>query len=113
MAHILRPASEKTFSIADALAGIPRCVLLVESALQTVIDDPGDEDARSKARELIRSLSSGCRECGFREPASMLKKLISLLSVPPAESEALRRSYAERVMEQVALLKAHAQERGA
>jgi hypothetical protein len=111
MAHILRPASEKTFSIADALAGIPRCVMLVESALQSVIDDPRDEHARAKARDLVRSLSSGCPECGFREPASMLKKLISLLMVPPAESEGLRRSYADRLMEQVALLKAHAQER--
>ena len=111
MAHILRPASEKTFSIADALAGIPRCVMLVESAIQTVLEDPGDESARAKARELVRSLSSGCPECGFREPASMLKKLISLLAVSSAESEALRRSYADRLMEQVALLKAHAQER--
>jgi hypothetical protein len=113
MAHILRPASEKTFSIADALAGIPRCVMLVESALESVLDDPRNENARAKARDLVRSLSSGCPECGFKEPASMLKKLISLLMVPPAESDALRRSYADRLMEQVALLKAHAQERRA
>ena len=111
MAQVLRPASEKTFSIADALAGIPRCVMLVESAIQTVIDDPGDENARAKARDLVRSLSSGCPECGFREPASMLKKLLSLLAVSSTESEALRRSYADRLLEQVALLKAHAQER--
>jgi len=113
MAHILRPASEKTFSIADALAGIPRCVMLVESAVQAVIADPGDENIRAKARDLVRSLSSGCPECGFKEPASMLRKLISLLAVPPAESAALQRSLADRLLEQLALLKAHAQERRA
>jgi hypothetical protein len=111
MGHILRPPSEKTFSIADALAGIPRCVWMVESALNAVIDDPADEKLRHQARELVRSLSSGCPECGFKEPPSVLRKLTSLLAVTPPGSAALQRSFADRLMEQVALLKAHAQER--
>jgi hypothetical protein len=111
MSHILRPASEKTFSLADALAGIPRCVLLLESAINDVIDDPSDEKFRAKARDLVRSLSSGCPECGFKEPASMLRKLTSLLAVPPAANPALQRSLGDRLLEQIALLKAHAQER--
>jgi len=111
MSHILRPPSEKTFSLADALAGIPRCVLLVESAIAAVIDDSADEKLRQKARDLVRSLSSGCRECGFKEPPSILRKLTSLLAVSPAAGEALRRSYADRLLEQIALLKAYAQER--
>jgi len=113
MGHILRPASEKTFSLADALAGTPRCVLLVESALHEVIEDPADDGYRKNARDLVRSLSSGCPDCGFKEPPSILKKLLSLLAVSPAEGEALKRSYADRLLEQVALLKAHAQERRA
>ena len=110
MGHILRPPSEKTFSLADALAGIPRCVWLVESALLAVIDDPADESLRQKARNLVRSLSSGCPECGFKEPPSVLKKLTSLLAVP-AGSAGLQRSFADRLIEQIGVLKAHAQER--
>ena len=110
MGHVLRPASEKTFSIADALAGIPRCVMLIESAIQGHLDDPQDEQLRHKARDLVRSLSSGCPDCGFKEPPSVLRKLTSLLAVPPGGSAALHRSRADRFHEQIALLKAHAQE---
>jgi hypothetical protein len=111
MSHILRPPSEKTFSLADALAGIPRCVLLVESAILALLDDPQDEKLRHHARDLVRSLSSGCPKCGFKEPASMLRKLISLLAISPGGSPALQRSVADRLIEQIGLLKAHAQER--
>lgn len=109
MSHILRPASEKTFSIADALAGIPRCVMLVETAVLNLIAEPGNEKLRLKARDLVRSLSAGCPECGFKEPASMLRKLTSLLAIPPGGSAPLQRSIADRLVEQVGLLKAHAQ----
>jgi hypothetical protein len=111
MSHILRPPSEKTFPIADALAGIPRCVMLVESALLDLLKDPRDDHRRQKARDLVRSLSSGCPECGFKEPESILRKLTSLLAVPPGGSAAIERSLADRLLEQVGLLKAHAQVR--
>ena len=110
MSHILQPPSEKTFSIADALAGIPRCVLLVESAVVALIDAPQDETLRHKARDLVRTLSTGCPQCGFKEPPKTLRKLTSLLAVTPAGSAALRQSVAERLIEQVGLLKTHAQE---
>lgn len=109
MSHILRPASEKTFSLADALAGIPRCVMLVETAVLNLLAEPANDRLRQKARDLVRSLSSGCPECGFKEPASLLRKLISLLAILPGESAALQRSIADRLIEQVGLLKAHAQ----
>lgn len=111
MSHVLRPPSEKTFPIADALAGIPRCVMLVEAALLDLIDDPHDELRRRKARDLVRSLSTGCAECGFKEPESIVRKLTSLLAVPPGGSPALQRSYADRLVEQIGVLKAHAKVR--
>ena len=110
MSHILRPPSEKSFSIADALAGIPRCVLLVESAILSLLDHPRDEMLRRKANDLVRSLSAGCPECGFKEPAPILRKLIALLAVPPGGSAALQRSVADRLIEQIGLLKTHAQQ---
>jgi hypothetical protein len=113
VSHVLRPASEKTFSLADALAGIPRCVLLVESAVLAFVEDPGNELLRSRARELVRSLASGCPECGFKEPPSILRRLTSLLAVPPSGSAALQRSMADRLKEQVGFLKAVALERQA
>ena len=111
MSHILRPPSEKTFSIADALAGVPRCVLLVESAILALLDSPQDEKLRHKARDLVRSLSSGCPKCGFKESPAMLRKLTSLLAIPPGGTPTLQRSIADRLIEQIGLLKAHAQER--
>jgi len=109
MSHILQPPSEKTFSIADALAGIPRCVLLVESAVAALIDAPQDDALRDKARDLVRTLSTGCPECGFKESSKTLRKLTSLLAVSPTGSAALRQSVAERLLEQVGMLKTHAQ----
>jgi hypothetical protein len=111
VSHVLRPASEKTFSLADALAGIPRCVMLVESAVLAFAGDPGNEPLRNRARELVRSLASGCPDCGFKEPPSILRRLTSLLAVPPSGSAALQRSMADRLIDQVSLLKAAAQER--
>jgi hypothetical protein len=110
MSHILRPPSEKTFSLADALAGVPRCVLLVESAFLAVVDAPDDEKLRQKALGLLQSLSQGCPECGFREPVTVLRKLTSLLAVRGRSSAALQRSAADRMIEQIGVLKAHAQQ---
>lgn len=108
MGHVLRPASEKTFNIADALAKIPRCVLMVDSAANDVVADLRDDDVRAKARDLVRSLSAGCPECGFRESHGVLRNLYSLLAVAPGGSARLQRSYADRLLELVALLKAGA-----
>ena len=113
MSHILRPPSEKTFSLADALAGIPRCVMLLEAAILALLDEPHDEKLRRKALDHVRSLSKGCPECGFKEPAPILRKLTSLLAVPPGGSAAIQRTVADRLIEQVGLLKAQAQERPA
>ena len=108
MSHILQPPSEKTFSLADALAGTPRCVLLVEAAVLALIAAPQDDGLRHQARDLVRTLSTGCPECGFKEPPKTLRKLTSLLAVSPSGSAALRQSVAERLVEQVGLLKEHA-----
>lgn len=111
MSHILRPPSERTFPIADALAGIPRCVMLLESAILELLSNPHDENRRNKVRELVRSLHSGCPECGFKETGTILRKLTSHLAVSPGGGAAVQRSLADRMLEQVALLKAHAQVR--
>ena len=65
MGHILRPASEKTFNIADALAGVPRCLLTLETAVEELCRDFGDDRRRAHVRSLARSLSAGCPDCGF------------------------------------------------
>ncbi len=111
MSHILRPASEKTFNIADALAGIPRCIMILETAVVDVCADPRDPQPRQKARDLVRSLSStGCPECGFRESSNILRTLEATLAFPPGGSPELQTSVAERLLDLVVRLKAVAQE---
>jgi len=109
MSHILRPPSEKTFKIADALAGIPRCLLLLESALNDLISDPRDEAFRAKVVVQLRSLASGCKECGFRESSNLLRTLEATLPFLPGNSPGHNRSVADRLMELLAMLKAQAQ----
>jgi len=108
MSHILRPPSEKTFKIADALAGIPRCLLLLESALSDLIAHPRDGAFRAKVVGQLRSLSAGCKECGFRESSNLLRTLEATLPFLPGNSPGHNRSVADRLLEILAMLKAQA-----
>ena len=110
MSHILRPASEKTFNIADALAGIPRCIMILEAAVVDVCADPRDAARRQKARELVRSLSAGCPECGFKESSNLLRTLEAILQFPPGGSPEVQTSVAERLLDLVNRLKTVAHE---
>ena len=105
MSHVLRPASEKTFHLADALAGIPRCIVLLEAAVQDYISDFADEARRLQARDLARSLSAGCPECGFKASSGALRKLHSLLAVVPGSVPELHKSITDRLLHLVDLVK--------
>ena len=109
MSHALRPRSEELYAISDSRSGIPRCIILLEGAVLNVLHDFHSESRRAKARELIQSLSAGCRKCGFRESSGVLRKLDALLRVPPDTSPAFQRSLAEKLVELLAMLKAQAQ----
>lgn len=108
MSHILRPPSEKTFNIADALAGIPRCVMTLESAIQDLAADFRDDARRARVRSLARSLSGGCPECGFRESDNVLRAIESLVALRPDADTHLHHSLNERLHQLLALLKAQA-----
>lgn len=109
MSHLLRPASEKTFNLADALAGVPRCVLILESAILDVLNDFHSETLRHAARDMTRTLSAGCKECGFVASHSSLRKIEALLRVPPKAVPELQKSIADKLLELVGMLKAQAQ----
>jgi len=106
MSHVLRPASEKTFHLADALAGIPRCIVLLEAAVQDYVSDLADEARRLQARDLARSLAAGCPECGFKASSGALRKLHSLLAVQPGSVPELHTSIIDRLGHLVDLVKA-------
>jgi hypothetical protein len=108
--HILRPPSEKTFNIADALAGLPRCILTLEAAVVELRQDFRDDAKRGRVRELARSLSAGCPECGFRESSNALRTIEGLLALKPDTCTGLDRSLGDRLLELVAILKAQALE---
>src|SRR5579864_9662524 len=110
MSHIIRPPSEKTFNIADALPGIPRCILTLEAAVVELSHDFGNDVQRSQVRGLARSLSAGCPECGFKESSNTLRTIESLVALKPDAATGLHRSLADRLQELVAILKAQAQE---
>src|SRR5579862_2225591 len=109
MSHVLRPTSEEVFTIADARAGIPRCIMLLEGAVLNVLYDFHSEARRAKARDLVQSLTSGCRRCGFRESSGVLRKIDALLRVPPDTTPAFQRSLADKLVELLGALKAEAQ----
>ncbi|HLY72634.1 MAG TPA: hypothetical protein VKU80_00830 [Planctomycetota bacterium] len=109
MSHVLRPRSEELFTIADARAGIPRCIMLLEGAVLNVLYDFHSEARRAKARDMVQSLSTGCRKCGFRESSGVLRKIDALLRVPPEATPAFQRSLADKLVELLGMLKAQAQ----
>lgn len=113
MSHLLRPPSEKTFSLADALAGVPRCILILEAGILEVLHDFHSETVRAAARELTQTLSAGCKECGFHGSHSTLKKIEALLRVPPDAAPELQKQIADKLMELVGMLKAQAQSKDA
>jgi|SRR5579859_882461 len=110
MSHVLRPSSEKTFNIADARAGIPRCILTLQSAIVELAADFRDDARRGRVRELARSLSAGCPECGFKESSDTLRTIEGLVALSPDSATGLSRSLTERLQELIAILKAQAQE---
>jgi hypothetical protein len=112
MSHLLRPASEKTFSLADALAGVPRCILILEAAVLDVLNDFHSETLRHAAREMTRTLSAGCPECGFHASHGTLRKIEALLRVPPKSAPELQKQIADKLVELVGLLKAQALTKG-
>jgi hypothetical protein len=109
MSHVLRPSSAALYAISDERAGIPRCIVLLEAAILNVLYDFHSEARRAKARDLVQSLSSGCRRCGFKESSGSLRKIDALLRVPPDTTPALQRSLADKLVELLGMLKAEAQ----
>ena len=109
MSHVLRPSSAALFAISDDRAGIPRCIMLLEGAILNVLYDFHSEARRAKARDLVQSLSTGCRKCGFRESSGVLRKIDALLRVPPETTPAFQRSLADKLIEHLGMLKAEAQ----
>lgn len=105
MSHILRPPSESAFSFADAIGGVPRCLLVLESAIRKVLSDFWEERARRRALDLVASLLSGCAECGFRESSGLLRSMTSLLSLSHESTAGIQLSLAERLLDLVGLLK--------
>ena len=108
MGHILRPASEKTFNIADALAGVPRCILTLETAVEELCRDFADDRRRTHVRSLARSLSGGCPDCGFHASSATLKSIESLVALRPTADSHVHHQLSERLRELLAILKAQA-----
>ena len=105
MSHILRPPSDSAFSFSDAIGGVPRCLLVLDSAVRKVLTDFWEDAARTRALNLASSLLTGCRECGFRESSGLLRSMISLLSMPTDSTAGIQMSLAERLLDLVGLLK--------
>jgi len=110
MSHILRPPSESVFSIADTLAGTPRCIMLLEEAVLDLVSDFRNDAKRQKARDLVRPLLSGCPRCGFHASSSAVRAMDSLLALPADAVADLQRRITDRMIELVGMLKAQAQE---
>ena len=110
MSHILRPPSENVFSIADALAGTPRCIVLLDEAVLDLVSDFRNDAKRVKARDLVKPLLSGCPTCGFHAASKTVRQMDSLLSLPGDAVVDLRQRITDRLVELMGILKAQAQE---
>lgn len=108
MSHPLRPPSESTFPVADALAGVPRCILLLEAAIRDVIAPFWDERSRKTAQRLARAMSGGCKACGFKESSGILRSMESLLALPIEDALPIRSSLGDRLTELVTMLREQA-----
>jgi hypothetical protein len=105
MSHILRPPSDSAFSFTDAVGGVPRCLLVLDSAVRKVLTDFWEDGARTRARNLACSLLTGCRDCGFRESSGLLRSMVSLLSISADSTAGIQMSLAEKLLDLLGLLK--------
>jgi hypothetical protein len=108
MEHLLRPPSDSLFPAADALLNFPRCLQVLETAVRDVVIHFWEEPFRRRAHHLAQALSGGCRVCGFRESAGLVRSLESLLALTVDEVRGIQRSVADRMMEALALLREQA-----
>ena len=102
--HVIRPPSEYIVPAAGIL-GIPHCIHLLESAVRDALIRFWQEPYRRRAYALARSVSGGCKVCGFKESSGLLRSLESLLSLSAEDTSGIQRSVAERILELLALLK--------
>lgn len=109
MEHLIRPPSESSFQVADALANLPRCIQALESAVREVLIHFWDESFRIRAHDLARAMSEGCKVCGFKESSGLLRSVESLLALSYEETRGIQRSLAERLFELISLLKEQSQ----
>lgn len=105
MTHVLRPPSEPAFSFADAVGGVPRCVLVLESAVRRALGNFWEDKARCRARDQAVTLLAGCRDCGFRESSGLLRSMVAILSMSTESTAGIQLAVAERLLDLVNLLK--------
>lgn len=109
MSHLLRPPSESAFPVADALMGVPRCILVLETAVRDVLTPFWDERRRRIAHRVAQTMSGGCKVCGFKESSGILRSMESLLSLSAEDARAIQSSLGERLSELIGMLREHAQ----
>src|SRR5262245_48038331 len=108
MEHLLRPPSDAVLPAADALLEFPRCLQVLEAAVADLLGHAWEDPYRTKALELVKSLISGCKVCGFRESSGLLRSLDSLLCLSADDVGAIRQAVADRMREILALLRQQA-----
>ena len=105
MDHLIRPPSESTFRIADALSNFPRCIQALEAAIRDLLSNFWYEPLRKRAHELARAMSEGCKVCGFKESSGVLRSMESLLALPAEDTGGIQLSLTERLFELIGMLK--------
>ena len=114
MSHILQPAKREDVLDRGRLTGTPRCVMLVESAVLTRSSTLPGRTASTQGAGSCPDALHGVSQVRLRVRRSRLRKAhVAPGDSPGRQRAALRQSVAERLIEQVGLLKAHALERSA
>jgi hypothetical protein len=66
----------------------PRCLAMLEGAVQECLDHPEDDYCRTRAHGVALAMLEGCKVCGYREDSGILETVADLLRRPldPAAS---------------------------
>jgi hypothetical protein len=91
----------------------PRCLALLEAAVQDWLANPRDEFCRDRAHDIARAMLEGCKVCGYREDSGVLDSVVHLLGRPVDRAASTVSDLRERFSRFFGILKAQARVRSA
>jgi len=91
----------------DFFTAYPRCVLMLESCIQETLSLEWEDYSRKRALDMAQALLDGCKVCGYREGTGILRSVIALLLLQPAEALGVLPALGDKLEDLLSLLRQH------